>query len=92
MALLSPSVLVLTHAMLQVEHGELLRRISEIGSRQIDVAATHLLRIGRPVEHLAHRTLGHVLHLPEVLVGRRYLDAATPTASAIEVETVRIGH
>ena len=92
MALLCPSVLILTHTVLQIQDGELLGGIGEVLMRQIDVAATHLLGVGRPVEHLADRALRHILHLPEILVVGRNLDTAAPTAGTIVVEAVRVGH
>ena len=90
--LLSPAVLVLTHTMLQIEYREFLGGIGEILGGQIYMATTHLLRVGRPVEDLTHRALRHVLHLPEIHVVGRNLNTASPTAGAIVVQTIRIGH
>ena len=42
LALRTPARLVLTHAVLQIEHGELLRGICVILVGQIDVSVTHL--------------------------------------------------
>ena len=90
--LLGPAVLVLTHAVLQIQNGEFLGGVGEILGGQIDMAATHLLGIGGPVEYLAHRALRHVLHLPEVLILRRNLDATAPTAGTIVIKAAWIGH
>ena len=90
--LLCPAVLILTHTVLQIQNGEFLGGIGEILMRQIDMAATHLLGIGRPIEYLADRALRHILHLPEILVVGRNFDTTSPTAGTIVVQTVRIGH
>ena len=92
MTLLSPAVLVLTHTVLQIQNGELLGGISEIFMRQINVATAHLLGVGRPVEDLADRALRYILHLPEILIGRRHLDATAPTAGTIVIKAIGVGH
>ena len=86
MTLIWPTVLVLTHTVLQIQNWELLGWVSEVLVGQINEATTHLLCVGGIVVNLTHSALWHVLHLPEVLVVRWNFDTTTPTACAIVVE------
>ena len=88
----TPTRLVLTHTMLQVENGELLIRIGIIFCGQIDKAVTHRLGNRRPVINLVDRSLRHVFHRIKILVGSGHIDTASPTAGTIIILAARIRH
>ena len=77
---------------MQIEYRELLIGIGKILCGQIDIAVTHRLGDGRPVVDLVNRTLRHVLHCIEVLVGSGHVDTASPAAGTIVVFAAWIGH
>ena len=91
MALLRPAVLVLAAAMLQVQHRIALGGILVILGRGVDEDVTHRLVHFGPVVDFPHLALRNVLRGVEVLVCRRDVDAASPTAGAVVVEAGRIG-
>ena len=58
----------------------------------VDIAVAHLLGNSGVIIDLVDRTLRHVLHGVEVLVGCGYVDAAAPTAGTIVILASRVGH
>ena len=71
--------------MLQIKHRELLGGIAVILGWQIDVAVSHGLCHCWPIIDFVDRTLWHIVHSVEILVGSRNIDATTPTARTIKI-------
>ena len=87
-ALVPPGVLVLTPAVLQVQHRVLLL-VLVILRRGVHPRDAVLVRAVGPEEHLLHLAVRHVLHGVEVGVVGRDLDTALPAGGAVVV--VRAG-
>ena len=92
MALTNPAVLRLGTARQQVQYGVAFVRVPVVLGRRIDKDVARLLFLFRPVPGAAYLPVRNVFDFIDILVGRRDVHAASPTAVPIVILAGRVGN